>query len=181
MDCMVFGEKKKLGELSSPAPMGDGSTGAAGRCPSVSSRGSPPSLPAGAYVMDDVAAAGAGLPVSRCTTLMNSCGLAWTTFSVFLYTITGATPAFLELDGFDAGDDEDTFGGCGHGPRRPLLEGHDDASEDRHMATVMVMLVSYKLLVATQGALETQRKKRERETGQRGSICVSFNEENNPF
>jgi hypothetical protein len=75
----------KPGDLGSPAAMGDGSTGAAGRCPSVSSRGWPPSSPAaaveelaGACAMDDVAAAGAGaglLPVSRCTTLMNSC--AW--------------------------------------------------------------------------------------------------------
>jgi hypothetical protein len=159
MDCMVLGEEKmKPGDLGSPAAMGDGSTGAAGRCPSVSSRGWPPSSPAaaveelaGACAMDDVAAAGAGaglLPVSLCTTLMNSCGLAWTTFGVFSYTITGVAPAFLELDGFNAGNDEDTFSGCGRGPRRPLLEGDDDASEDGRMATVMVMLGSYKLLGA---------------------------------
>jgi hypothetical protein len=126
MDCMVLGEKMKLGYMIIPAAMGDGSTGAAVgvacRCPSVSSRGSPPSSTAavfeklaGAYSMDDVAA-GAGLPVSRCTTVLNSCDLAWTIFGVSSYTITGAAPAFLELvDGLDAGDEprdeEDTFSG----------------------------------------------------------------------
>jgi hypothetical protein len=160
MDCMVSGEKMKLGDMSiPPAAMGDGSTGAAVgvacRCPSVSSRGSPPSSTAfaveklaGAYSMDDVATgAFAGLPVSRCTTAMNSCGLAWTIFGVFSYTITGAAQAFLELvDGLDAGDEprdeEDTFRGCGRGPRRPPFQGDDDDSEDGRMATVMVMLAA---------------------------------------
>lgn len=151
MDCMVLGEKMKLGDMSSPAAMGDGSVAvaAAGRCPSVSSRGSPPCSAAvkklagafGGMDDDDVAA---GLPVSRCTTVMNSCGLACTTFGVFSYTITGAF--LLELvDGLDAGDeprdDDDTFSGCGRGPRRLLLDGDDDASEDG-VAMVMVMAAS---------------------------------------
>ena len=146
MACMVLGEKMKPGDSSSPAAMGDGSVGAGGGkacpCPSVSSSGSPPSSAAGAgekpgtyggKADDDVA--GAGLPVSRCTTVMNSCGLAWTTLGVCSYTITG----FLEPDAGLDDDDAVTFSGCGRGPRRPLLEGDDDASDDG-MATVIVIV-----------------------------------------
>lgn len=144
MDCMVLGEKMKLGDMSSPAAMGDGSVGAAGLCPSVSSRGSPPSSAAVEKLAGAFGVMAAGLPVSLCTTVMNSCGLACTTFGVFSYTITGA---FLleELDGLDAGDeprdDDDTFSGCGRGPRSPLLDGDAAASEDG-MAMVMVMAAS---------------------------------------
>lgn len=153
MACMVLGEKMKPGDTNSPAAMGDGvGAGAAWRCPSVSSRGSPPSSAAAAgetklatYGGKDDDVAGAGLPVSRCTTVMNSCGLAWTTLGVCSYTITG----FLEPDGgLDDGavgdeplDDADTFSGSGRGPRKPLLEGDDEASEEA-MATVMVMAAS---------------------------------------
>ena len=146
MACMVLGEKMKPGDSSSPAAMGDGSVGAGGGaawpCPSVSSSGSPPSSATaagekpgtyGGKADDDVA--GAGLPVSRCTTVMNSCGLAWTTLGVCSYTITG----FLEPDAGLDDDDAVTFSGCGRGPRRPLLlEGDDDASDDG-MATVIVI------------------------------------------
>jgi len=83
------------------------------------------------------------LPVSRCTTVMNSCGLAWMTLGVCSYTITG----FLVDGGLDVvvGGDEprdDTFSGSGRGPRSPpaaRLEGDDDASEEGMAATVMVM------------------------------------------
>lgn len=160
MACMVLGEKMKPGDSSSPAAMGDGSVvgvgaGAPWRCPSVSSRGSPPSSaaaagekPAGTHGgKDDDVEAGAGcacLPVSRCTTAMNSCGLAWTTLGVCSYTIITGFLLELDLDavvGDDPLDDADTFSGCGRGPRSPLLEEGDDdgdASEDA-MATVIVM------------------------------------------
>ena len=142
---MVLEEKMKPGDSSSPAAIGDG---AAWPCPSVSSSGSPPSSTTAAGGekpctyggKDDDNVAGAGLPVSRCTTVMNSCGLAWTTLGVCSYTITG----FLEPDaGLDDDDeavgDAVTFSGCGRGPRRPLLlEGDDDASDDG-MATVIVI------------------------------------------
>ena len=147
MACMVLGEKMKPGDSSSPAAMGDGSVvgaggGAAWPCPSVSSSGSPPSSATAAAGekpctyggKDDDNVAGAGLPVSRCTTVMNSCGLAWTTLGVCSYTITG----FLEPDAGLDDDDAVTFSGCGRGPRRPLLEGDDDASDDG-MATVIVI------------------------------------------
>jgi len=122
MACMVLGEKMKPGDSSSPAAMGDGSVGA-GEKPGTY----------GGKADDDVA--GAGLPVSRCTTVMNSCGLAWTTLGVCSYTITG----FLEPDAGLDDDDAVTFSGCGRGPRRPLLEGDDDASDDG-MATVIVIV-----------------------------------------
>jgi len=158
----------KPGDISIPAAMGDGSSvvvavagGAAWRWPSVSRRGSlPPSsavagekLPLGTY--DDVAGAAGGLPVSRCTTVMNSCGLAWMTLGVCWYTITGCFLVVVDgalLDvvvGGDEprdGDDDDTFSGSGRGPRRPpaarLLEGDDDASEEGMAAAAMVMAAS---------------------------------------
>jgi hypothetical protein len=90
--------------------------------------------------------------VSRCTTVMKSCGLAWMTLGVCSYTITGGFLAVVEAGGLlDAGeelrddddDDDDTFSGSGRGPRRPpvavgrLGGGDDDASEDPMVATVI--------------------------------------------
>jgi len=157
----------KPGDIIIPAARGDGSSvvaavagGAAWRCPSMSRRGSPPpssaiaveKLPLGTY--DAVAGAAGGLPVSRCTTVMNSCGLAWMTMGVCSYTITGCFLVVVDgalLDvvvGGDEprdGDDDDTFSGSGRVPRRPpaaRLEGDDDASEEGLAAAVMVMAAS---------------------------------------
>jgi hypothetical protein len=173
MACMVLGEKMKPGDSSIPAAaMGEdgsssvvvGGAGAAAcwRCPSVSRRGSPPpssAVAAGETVplgKDDVGAARGRLPVSSCTTVMNSCGLAWMTLGVCSYTITGGFLAVVEAGGLldageelrddddDDGDDDVTFSGSGRGPRRPppvavgrLGGGDDDASEDPMVATVI--------------------------------------------
>lgn len=160
MDCMVFGEKTKPGDSSMPAAIiGDGTAGgcagadaAAWRWPRVRSSGSPPAPHAAAAPCSTIAGASyagiitggaaGGLPVSRCTTVMNSCGRACTTLGVCSYTITGAAAAaFLDApfdaddDGDDPLDDDDTFSGSGLGPRSPpLLDDDDDG-----MATVMVM------------------------------------------
>lgn len=165
MACMVLGEKMKPGDSSVvPAVMGDdscvvavvGGAGAARRWPSVSRRGSPPpsSAVAGEIVGkdedDDVVVVAGGLPVSRCTTVMNSCGLAWMTLGVCSYTITGFLVVVVDAVGGageeprDDDDEDDTFSGSGRGPRRPVagaarLEGDDDASEEGMAATVMVM------------------------------------------
>jgi hypothetical protein len=166
MVCMVLGEKMMPGDSSVPAVMGDdscvvvavvGGAGAARRWPSVSRRGSPapPSSAVAGEIVgkdeDDVVVVAGGLPVSRCTTVMNSCGLAWMTLGVCSYTITGFLVVVDAVGG--AGeeprdDDDDTFSGSGRGPRRPLagaarLEGDDDASEEGMAATVMVMAAAH--------------------------------------
>jgi hypothetical protein len=164
MVCIVLGEKMMPGDSSVPAVMGDdscvvvavvGGAGAARRWPSVSRRGSPapPSSAVAGEIVgkdeDDVVVVAGGLPVSRCTTVMNSCGLAWMTLGVCSYTITGFLVVVVDAV-VGAGeeprddDDDDTFSGSGRGPRRPVagaarLEGDDDASEEGMAATVMVM------------------------------------------
>lgn len=167
MACMVLGENMKPGDSSVLEVMGDdscvvavvGGAGAARRWPSVSRRGSPapPSSAVAGEIVgkdedeDDVVVVAGGLPVSRCTTVMNSCGLAWMTLGVCSYTITGFLVVVDAVGG--AGeeprdDDDDTFSGSGRGPRRPLagaarLEGDDDASEEGMAATVMVMAAAH--------------------------------------
>ena len=163
MACMVLGEKMKPGDISIPAAIGDGiivvvavAGGAAWRWPSVSRRGSPapPSSAVAGEIVgkdeDDVVVVAGGLPVSRCTTVMNSCGLAWMTLGVCSYTITGCFLVVVDggalldvvVGGDEPRDDDDTFSGSGRGPRRPpaaRLEGDDAASEEGMATAVMVM------------------------------------------
>jgi len=164
----------KPGDIIIPAAMGDGSSvvvavagGAAWRCPSMSRRGSPPpssaiaveKLPLGTY--DDVAGAAGGLPVSRCTTVMNSCGLAWMTLGVCSYRITGPGAAAVGgpptpssstatrglLAGRGGGDDDDAvpgrLSGSGLGPCRllttPLLA--FAAADDDDMVVLCCIII----------------------------------------